>query len=104
MIKVRAPIVPPSLIPRGSVHILSERCKGCGLCIAFCPRQVLAESQDFNSKGYHPPAVVRPDSCADCQICYLICPEFAIFSVPADQAPAGGTHAERASTNRNGLK
>jgi 2-oxoglutarate ferredoxin oxidoreductase subunit delta len=87
MAKVRTPIVSPGPLPRGSVHILKERCKGCGLCIALCPRHVLAESPEFNSKGYHPPAVVRPDACADCQICYLICPEFAIFSTPLSVSP-----------------
>jgi 2-oxoglutarate ferredoxin oxidoreductase subunit delta len=87
MTRVRAPMVPPGALPRGSVHVLKERCKGCGLCIAFCPRHVLAESPNFNSIGYHPPAVVRPDACADCQICYLICPEFAIFSTPLNLSP-----------------
>ncbi|MGQ9796798.1 4Fe-4S binding protein [Desulfosoma sp.] len=34
---------------------MEDRCKGCGYCIAFCPRDVLQESKRFNAKGYHPP-------------------------------------------------
>ena len=41
------------LIPRGQVYLIPERCKGCKLCVEFCPRDVLVESQQTNSKGYH---------------------------------------------------
>ena len=63
----------------GKVHILGYRCKGCGYCIAFCPRDVLAESADFNEKGYHPPYVNVEGKCVNCDFCETICPEFAIF-------------------------
>ncbi len=67
-------------VTRGVVHIIEERCKGCGYCIAFCPRTVLKRSKDFNSNGYHPP-VVTSEVCLNCSYCQLLCPEFAIFSV-----------------------
>ena len=63
---------------RGTVHILEERCKGCDFCVEFCPRDVLANSQRFNMKGYHPPDIVAPDACTGCHLCEIICPEFAI--------------------------
>ncbi len=66
----------------GKVHIVEERCKGCGYCIEYCPREVLAFSEGFNAKGYHPPRVVR-ENCLNCHYCELLCPEFAIFSTPA---------------------
>ncbi len=88
--RVRTPMVPAGAAPRGSVYVLEERCKGCGLCIAFCPRQVLVESPDYNAQGYHPPAVIRPDACANCQICFLICPEFAIYSAPRESGAGNG--------------
>ena len=66
-------------ICHGVLHILQERCKGCGFCIEFCPRKVLVESDQFNSKGYHPPAVVDSVACVGCGLCEMICPEFAIY-------------------------
>ncbi|MFQ5599689.1 MAG: 4Fe-4S dicluster domain-containing protein [Candidatus Krumholzibacteriia bacterium] len=63
---------------RGAVHILEERCKGCSFCVEFCPCDVLALSDRFNIKGYHPPDIVAPEACTGCHLCELLCPEFAI--------------------------
>lgn len=81
----RKPIVQPLTSVRGRVIIHEERCKGCGFCIEFCPKGVLAASPKFNSKGYHPPYAVKPEECVNCNLCFLICPEFAIYSIPADE-------------------
>ena len=75
-------------VPAGQVHIVQDRCKGCGFCVEYCPRDVLAESDRFNAKGYHPPEVVNPDACVNCGLCELICPEFAIFSTLREGAAA----------------
>ena len=66
---------------RGEIVIIEDRCKGCGFCVEYCPNDVLAISNKFNSKGYHPPELVHPDACVDCGFCQMICPDFAIFSV-----------------------
>jgi 2-oxoglutarate ferredoxin oxidoreductase subunit delta len=79
-------------VPRGEVRIVAERCKGCGFCVEYCPRDVLAMSEEFNAKGYHPPKVVKSGECVNCNLCEMICPDFAIFSVvEADEAAAQGT-------------
>ena len=69
-------------VPRGDIHILLDRCKGCEFCVEFCPRGVLVMSSEFNAKGYHFPIVDQPERCVDCDLCEVICPDFAIFVLP----------------------
>jgi 2-oxoglutarate ferredoxin oxidoreductase subunit delta len=71
---------------RGVVIIDTELCKGCGFCIEFCPTDVLEFSDEFNSKGYHPPRIARPDACAACDLCGMYCPDFAIFAISVKDA------------------
>ncbi|OUN20744.1 MULTISPECIES: 4Fe-4S binding protein [unclassified Flavonifractor] len=60
------------------VQIVAERCKSCGYCIKFCPKQVLAIGDKVNSKGYEYVVPVHPDDCIGCAICGRICPDGAI--------------------------
>lgn len=71
-------------VPRGIVRIIVDRCKGCGFCVEYCPRDVLRMSEEFNIKGYHPPEVVREAECVNCNLCEMICPDFAIYSESAN--------------------
>ena len=69
-------------LPRGEVYIVEERCKGCGLCVNYCPKGVLVQSDRINEKGYHPPELVEDPPvkvCINCGFCERICPDFAIF-------------------------
>lgn len=68
-----------NLTPSANVYIIENRCKGCGLCVEFCPRNVLKISDAFNRKGYHPPFVAEPLACVGCHFCEEVCPEFAIY-------------------------
>lgn len=70
-------------VNKGVVHILEDRCKGCGYCIEYCPKHILAFSTRFNKKGYHPPVLTGTADCVNCHYCEIICPEFAIYSVEA---------------------
>jgi 2-oxoglutarate ferredoxin oxidoreductase subunit delta len=63
----------------GIIHIVKDRCKGCGFCVEYCPKDVLELSDEFNIKGYHPPFVRNEDDCIYCQLCETICPDFAIY-------------------------
>ncbi len=65
--------------PHGQVSIISARCKGCGLCEAYCPRRVLQMSVTFNAKGYYVPEVTDASACVACGLCQIMCPEFAIY-------------------------
>ena len=49
-------------------------CKGCGRCIADCPKQVLAWGGTFNERGYRY-AVYAGEGCIGCRSCYYTCPE-----------------------------
>ena len=66
-------------VPQGIVHIISERCKGCGFCVEFCPQGVLVTSNHTNEKGYHLPEITNDSLCLDCGLCELLCPDFAIY-------------------------
>jgi len=72
-----------SSMARGSVVITTERCKGCGFCVEFCPTKVLQLSSAFNAKGYHPPHMVAAEKCSGCNLCGMYCPDFAIFGYKA---------------------
>ncbi len=53
-----------------AVSINKQWCKGCGICVAFCPKQALAME--------HEKAVTVPDRCIVCGMCELYCPDLAI--------------------------
>jgi 2-oxoglutarate ferredoxin oxidoreductase subunit delta len=64
---------------RGLVVIRADRCKGCALCVEFCPTNALALSAEFTAKGYHPPEFIDPEACSGCDLCGMYCPDFAIY-------------------------
>ena len=80
--------------PKGTVSISPEKCKGCGLCIAFCPTGVLAVSDQFNAKGYHPPYAKNPEACTGCGLCGMFCPDFAIYGTRAGSTQKGSKEKE----------
>ena len=54
-------------------------CKGCRLCVDFCPKDVLAMATDRpNAKGQPFAECVRQDQCIGCGACTTICPDAAI--------------------------
>lgn len=55
------------------LHIYKELCKGCEICVHFCPKEVLVIGPDLKV------VVVNPDGCTGCMLCELRCPDFAIF-------------------------
>lgn len=65
-------------MPRGTVVFDAERCKGCGLCIPACPKDVLAFSGTLNKSGYDVVHMERPDDCIGCAFCAKTCPDIAI--------------------------
>jgi 2-oxoglutarate ferredoxin oxidoreductase subunit delta len=66
-------------LPRGRVTVFPNWCKGCGLCVEFCPVGVLEQGLDGRV------IVAHPEKCTACRWCELHCPDFAIFV--ADTGP-----------------
>lgn len=52
---------------------VSLRCKGCGICVSFCPKKVL----ELDEVGKI--VVVAPENCSNCRLCEMRCPDYAIF-------------------------
>ena len=61
----------------GKIIIDIERCKGCGLCVAACPKGCIVSSKHSNTNGYFP-AEKNDIECTGCAICAVICPEAII--------------------------
>ena len=58
---------------------LTDRCKGCGLCVAACPKGLIAIAKDkINQKGHHPAELTDPDACVGCASCATMCPDCII--------------------------
>ena len=57
----------------------TNKCKGCGLCVAACPRKLLAlNTAEVNEKGYHPAYITDQESCIACAMCAIMCPDTVI--------------------------
>jgi len=62
----------------GSITINEERCKGCELCVHFCPKCLIYMADKFNSKGHHPSVFRDTGECNACTVCAVMCPDVAI--------------------------
>jgi 2-oxoglutarate ferredoxin oxidoreductase subunit delta len=58
------------------INVYRDWCKGCGICAALCPKQVLSRNEEGG------PVVADPDACIGCGWCELHCPDFAISVRP----------------------
>lgn len=47
-------------------------CKGCGICVAFCPRGVLGLVKQKVR-------ILEPEKCVKCGQCEMRCPDYAIW-------------------------
>lgn len=63
---------------QGLITINYERCKGCSLCIEFCPKKAISLTDRLNPKGYFVAAMIENAECTGCGTCALMCPEVAI--------------------------
>ena len=54
------------------IELNEKWCKGCGICIAFCPAKVLVAREDGK------PLVENPEAFTRCCLFDLRCPDLAI--------------------------
>lgn len=66
-------------LPRGQVTVFPNWCKGCHICVRFCPADVLEQGDDGRV------IVAHPERCTACRWCELHCPDFAIFVSDIDR-------------------
>ena len=62
------------------LHINEDWCKGCGICVTFCPKQVLALDDEGKA------TVVGAERCSICMLCEMRCPDLAISVETEDAA------------------
>ncbi|HOE56080.1 MAG TPA: 4Fe-4S binding protein [Bacillota bacterium] len=65
-------VLMPGEIDTGKIIINPAWCKGCGICVAFCPVKVLALENDKV-------VMTDVDKCTQCGMCELRCPDYAIY-------------------------
>ncbi len=64
-----------------AIYIEERLCKGCVLCVHYCPKEVLKMSDRRNEKGYNVAEVANPEKCNSCKMCEINCPDFVIYVV-----------------------
>ena len=63
----------------GKITIREDVCKGCELCVAVCPKKIIAVNPSkINAIGFHPVKCDKMDECIACAMCAIMCPDSAI--------------------------
>lgn len=55
-----------------NLKVIEDWCKGCGICVEFCPKDVL----ELKDGKIH---IKDIESCIKCGLCELRCPDYAIY-------------------------
>jgi 2-oxoglutarate ferredoxin oxidoreductase subunit delta len=68
------------------IKVYIYRCKGCGLCVPQCPKNLIKMSDKMNEQGSFYP-IIESDECVGCGLCCQMCPDIAIVIVESKQKP-----------------
>lgn len=71
-----------------SIIVEQKYCKGCGLCIPACPRNLIHFAAEHNLRGYRPAVLTEPERCTGCCLCAAVCPDAAIEVYRGEPQPA----------------
>lgn len=56
-----------------ALKVVTNRCKGCGICAYFCPKKVLKVNEIGKVE------IVAEENCIKCGQCEMRCPDYAIL-------------------------
>jgi 2-oxoglutarate ferredoxin oxidoreductase subunit delta len=79
--------VAASTTAKAEILINRDWCKGCNICVALCPTQVLALDEQERA------TVIALERCTLCRSCELHCPDLAIEVRRAGAATGGAAGA-----------
>ena len=65
------------------VVVDKENCKGCGRCVAACPKKCLALGETLNAMGIKS-VEYKGEGCISCGMCFYNCPEPYALKVEND--------------------
>jgi 2-oxoglutarate ferredoxin oxidoreductase subunit delta len=82
------------------VTVLTQFCKGCGLCVEFCEQGVLQMHTKPNRRGILTAVVRREADCTGCLQCATICPDAALEVARIEGSDSEGQ--ERTVASRRG--
>jgi len=64
------------------IKIDKDKCKGCLLCISFCPKGLIKKSKELNKLGVNFVEFSRQagelSECLGCMMCAVMCPDCCI--------------------------
>lgn len=60
------------------VIIEKDKCKGCQLCVYYCPVKHLKLADKLNKKGRNFAEAGETAVCTGCGICFAMCPDAAV--------------------------
>jgi len=60
------------------IKINQDKCKGCFLCMSFCPKGLIKKSVKLNKRGLNFVEFDSAGDCIGCMQCALICPDCCI--------------------------
>ena len=52
-----------------------EYCKGCGRCVAACPKKCISSTGEVNPETGCVPVQINYQECISCGTCFMACPE-----------------------------
>ena len=60
------------------IKLNKKRCKGCGLCVVFCPKKNIKADSALNESGIYPAVIIDEANCSGCGMCFIMCPDVCI--------------------------